>query len=79
MPSRSRVRDPVGSMSLSWPDYHRIQILIHCTHAFDGCYRRTLNTSASIASLIILTDKDFKRVELGKYNASLVYVIYIFL
>ena len=79
MPSRSGVRDPDGSMSCRWPDYHRIQIPTYCTLAFDGCYRRVLNTRASLASLIVLTDQDFNRVELGEHDASLIHVIHFFL
>ena len=79
MPPRSGVRHPVGSVSRRGPDYHGVQIPTDGTHAFDGCYRRALDTRASIASLVVLADKDFDRVELGKHDVSLVHVIHIFL
>jgi hypothetical protein len=75
MPSRSGVRHLIGSVSRRGPDYHGVQILTDGTHAFDSCYRRAFDTRASIASLVVLADKDFDRVELGKHDASLVYVV----
>ena len=79
MPSRSVVRYPVSSVSRRGPDYHWVQIPTVATHAFDSCYRRALDTRASIASLVIFANKDFDRVELGKHDASLVHVIHILL
>ena|ERR1700722_11262355 len=73
MLSRSGVRAPVGSMAGSWPDYKGIKTPTVRTYVLDGSHCRSLNTRASIASLVVLTDKNFDRVELGEHDASLVH------
>jgi hypothetical protein len=59
VPTRGGVRGPVGSMGRGWPDYHWIQIPTVRTDTLDRGHYRTLYTRASIASQIVLTDKDF--------------------
>jgi hypothetical protein len=59
----------------SWPDYKGIKTPTVRTYALDGSHCRSLDTRASIASLVVLTNKNFDKVELGEHDASLVHVI----
>lgn len=66
-------------MSRSGLDYHGIETPTIGTHALDRRNRRPLDTSASAPVLIISTDKNLNRTELGEHNARLIHIIDILL
>ena len=76
-PSRGGIRGPVISIDCSRPDYYRVQTPTVGGNIFDGSHHRPLNASTSIASRIVLTDKDFNRVKHTQHDPHLVHVINI--
>lgn len=60
---RGGIRDSIISIDCSRPDYHRFQTPTIGGNTFDSSYRRPLNARTSVASRVILTDKDFDGVE----------------
>jgi hypothetical protein len=63
MPSRGGIRGPVGSISRGWPDYYWVQIPTVGADIFDRGYYCALYIRASIASQVVLTDKDLNTAE----------------
>ena len=71
--------DPIGSMCRCGPDDHWIQMLAVATHTFDSRNRGPLDTCASVALWVVLTDKNFDRVRLTQHDSSFIHVVHVLL
>ena len=74
-PARSRIYNPITSMGHSRPDYHRVQTPTVGGNTFDSSYHRPLDARTSVALCVILTNKDFDRVEHAQHDPRFVHVI----
>jgi hypothetical protein len=75
--SRGKEYNPVVSIGIRWLDYHRVQIPIITTNAFDRSHGYTLDSRISIVSLVIFTYEDFDGAWYKQHYSSLVYIIHI--
>ena len=62
-------------MGRSWPDYHGFETPTVGGNTFDSSYHYPLHARTSIASRVILTNKDFNGVEHAQHDPRLVHVI----
>jgi len=68
----------ISQILARWPNYHRLEIPTVATDTLDCGYYCTLHTRASIASQVVLTDKDLDTAKHTSHHPCLVHIIDVF-